>query len=46
VQSAVLRQGQQFQFDLHGEEQCIVLGGELLPALGEVGENLKPERIQ
>lgn len=41
VQPAVLRQGQQFQFDLHGEEQRIVLGGKLLPPLGEVGKDLK-----
>jgi len=40
VQSAVLRQGQQFQFDLHGEEQHLVLGSELLSALGEVGKDL------
>jgi len=41
VQSAVLRQDQQFQFDLYGEEQRPRVRGNRLPALDAVGEDLK-----
>lgn len=44
-ESSVLRQGRQFQFDMHGEVERPGFRGNHLPKVDTVGKNLKEKEV-